>query len=236
MNTFSKSNTSIPMTGPRDSAMIRIMVVEDNVDYRTVIALAIDDATDMKLIGLFGTTEIALRTLETTRESEKPDILLLDLRLPGMSGLDALPLIHAASPATRIIILSQSDAPNDIARAISSGVSGYLLKSARLKEITEAIRTVSQGGGSLDKNVAQFILEKMTTKELFQINALTERENEILLMLSEGLVKKEIATQLGIGYSTVDTHVSHIYKKLGVSNAPAAVSKAYQSGILPKKK
>ena len=76
------------MTGPRDSAMIRIMVVEDNVDYRTVIALAIDDATDMKLIGLFGTTEIALRTLETTRESEKPDILLLDLRLPGMSGLE----------------------------------------------------------------------------------------------------------------------------------------------------
>jgi len=234
MNTFSKSNTSIPMTGPRDSAMIRIMVVEDNVDYRTVIALAIDDATDMKLIGLFGTTEIALRTLETTRESEKPDILLLDLRLPGMSGLDALPLIHAASPATRIIILSQSDAPNDIVRAISSGVSGYLLKSARLKEITEAIRTVSQGGGSLDKNVAKFILEKMTTKELFHIDALTERENEILLMLSEGFVKKEIATQLGIGYSTVDTHVSHIYKKLGVSNAPAAVSKAYQSGILPR--
>ena len=234
MNTFSKSNTSIPMTGPRDSAMIRIMVIEDNVDYRTVIALAIDDATDMKLIGLFGTTEIALRTLEATRESEKPDILLLDLRLPGMSGLDALPLIHAASPATRIIILSQSDAPNDIVRAISSGVSGYLLKSARLKEITEAIRTVSQGGGSLDKNVAKFILEKMTTKELFHIDALTERENEILLMLSEGLVKKEIATQLGIGYSTVDTHVSHIYKKLGVSNAPAAVSKAYQSGILPR--
>ena len=234
MNTFSKSNTSIPMTGPRDSAMIRIMVIEDNVDYRTVIALAIDDATDMKLIGLFGTTEIALRTLETTRESEKPDILLLDLRLPGMSGLDALPLIHAASPATRIIILSQSDAPNDIVRAISSGVSGYLLKSARLKEITDSIRTVSQGGGSLDKNVAKFILEKMTTKELFHIDALTERENEILLMLSEGLVKKEIATQLGIGYSTVDTHVSHIYKKLGVSNAPAAVSKAYQSGILPR--
>ena len=234
MNTFSKSNTSIPMTGPKDSAMIRIMVVEDNIDYRTVIALAIDDATDMELTGLFGTTEIALRTLEMTNESDQPDILLLDLRLPGMSGLDALPLIHAASPATRIIILSQSDAPNDIVRAISSGVSGYLLKSARLKEITDSIRTVSQGGGSLDKNVAKFILEKMTTKELFHIDVLTERENEILVMLSEGFVKKEIATQLGIGYSTVDTHVSHIYKKLGVSNAPAAVSKAYQSGILPR--
>jgi DNA-binding NarL/FixJ family response regulator len=110
------------------------MVVEDNVDYRTVIALAIDDAADMELIGLFGTTEIALRTLETTNELDRPDILLLDLRLPGMSGLDALPLIHAASPTTRIIILSQSDAPSDIVQAMSSGVSGYLLKSARLKE------------------------------------------------------------------------------------------------------
>ena len=222
------------MTETNDGNIIRIMVVEDNVDYRSVIALAIDDAVDMELTGLFGTTEIALRTLETTTKSEQPNILLLDLRLPGMSGLDALPLIHAASPKTRIIILSQSDAPRDIVQAISAGVSGYLLKSSRLKEITEAIRTVSQGGGSLDKNVAQFILEKMTTKELLQIDTLTERESEILVMLSEGLVKKEIATQLGIGYSTVDTHVSHIYKKLGVSNAPAAVSKAYQSGILPR--
>ncbi len=222
------------MTETNGCNKIRIMVIEDNVDYRTVIALAIDDAIDMELTGLFGTTEIALRTLETITESEQPNILLLDLRLPGMSGIDALPLIHAASPKTRIIILSQSDTPGDIVQAISAGVSGYLLKSSRLKEITEAIRTVSQGGGSLDKNVAQFILEKMTKKELLQIDTLTERESEILAMLSEGLVKKEIATQLDIGYSTVDTHVSHIYKKLGVSNAPAAVSKAYKSGILPK--
>jgi DNA-binding NarL/FixJ family response regulator len=203
------------MTVHKDNALIRIMVVEDNADYRSVIALAIEDTSDMSMTGAFGTTEIALRTLKDTSESERPDVVLLDLRLPGMSGLDAIPLFHATSPKTRII------------------VSGYLLKGARLAEITEGIRTVSQGGGSLDKNIAQFILTKMTAKRPSDANDLTERENEILALLGKGCVKKEIATQLGIGYSTVDTHVSHIYKKLGVSNAPAAVSQAYQKGILP---
>jgi DNA-binding NarL/FixJ family response regulator len=185
------------------------------------------------MTGAFGTTEIALRTLKDTAEPERPDVVLLDLRLPGMSGLDAIPLFHATSPRTRIIVLSQSDTPEDIMQAISAGVSGYLLKGARLAEITESIRTVSQGGGSLDKTIAQFILAKMTAKKPNNVNDLTERENEILVLLGKGCVKKEIATQLGIGYSTVDTHVSHIYKKLGVSNAPAAVSQAYQKGILP---
>ena len=149
MTTLNNNHTSNPMATPQETRMIRIMVVEDNVDYRSVIAMAIDDAVDMELTGLFGTTEIALRTIEKSIDPELPDILLLDLRLPGISGLDAIPLIHEATPGTRIIILSQSDEPSDIVRAISAGVSGYLLKSARLKEITDAIRTVSQGGGCL---------------------------------------------------------------------------------------
>ncbi len=219
----------------QDDAVIRIMVVEDNAEYRSVIALAIEDASGMSLTGAFGTTEIALRTLKNIAESKRPDVVLLDLRLPGLSGLDAIPLFHATSPKTRIIVLSQSDAPEDIMQAISAGVSGYLLKGARLTEITEGIRTVSQGGGSLDKNIAQFILTQMTAKKSGDANDLTEREYEILILLGKGCVKKEIATQLGIGYSTVDTHVSHIYKKLGVSNAPSAVSQAYQKGILPNR-
>ena len=165
------------MTVHKDNALIRIMVVEDNADYRSVIALAIEDTSDMSMTGAFGTTEIALRTLKDTSESERPDVVLLDLRLPGMSGLDAIPLFHATSPKTRIIVLSQSDAPEDIMQAISAGVSGYLLKGARLAEITEGIRTVSQGGGSLDKNIAQFILTKMTAKRPSDANDLTEREN-----------------------------------------------------------
>ncbi len=214
------------------TASIKLMVVEDNPAYRDVLTLAVNDQDDMVLTGQFGTTEIALRTLEATPAADQPDILLLDLRLPGMNGLDAIPLIHAASPATRIIVLSQSDDPQNIVRAITAGVSGYLLKDASLQQITDGIRTVASGGGSLDKTVARFLLERMRHPAATPSGPLTEREREILELLAEGLLKKEIATRLGIGYSTVDTHVSHIYAKLHVPNAPAAVSEAYRRGIL----
>ena len=211
---------------------IRIMVIEDNPAYRDVLALAVQDQDDMVLVGQFGTTEIALRTLEATPAADQPNILLLDLRLPGMNGLDAIPLIHTAAPATRVIILSQSDDPQNIVRAISAGVAGYLLKDASLQQIIDGINTVAAGGASLDKNVARFILESMRQPALTSSSPLTDREREILGLLAEGLLKKEIATKLGIGYSTVDTHVSHIYAKLQVANAPAAVSEAYRRGIL----
>jgi len=211
---------------------IKIMVIEDNQAYRDVLTLAVSDQDDMVLAGQFGTTEIALRTLEAMLATDQPDILLLDLRLPGMNGLDAIPLIHAAAPTTRIIVLSQSDAPQDIVQAISAGVSGYLLKAASLQQITDGIRTVAAGGASLDQNVARFILDTMRQPAATTSGPLTEREREILELLAQGLLKKEIAIQLGIGYSTVDTHVSHIYGKLRVANAPAAVSEAYRRGIL----
>jgi len=211
---------------------IKIMVIEDNQAYRDVLTLAVSDQDDMVLTGQFGTTEIALRTLEAIPSTDQPDILLLDLRLPGINGLDAIPLIHGAAPTTRIIVLSQSDTPQDIVQAISAGVSGYLLKEASLKQITDGIRTVAAGGASLDQNIARFILDTMRQPAPATSGPLTDREQEILELLAEGLLKKEIAAHLGIGYSTVDTHVSHIYAKLQVPNAPAAVSEAYRLGIL----
>lgn len=220
------------MTVPTDS--IRIMLVEDNADYRRVIAMAIEDQPGMQLLRHFGTTEVALRTLSAAATADQPDILLLDLRLPGMGGLEAIPLIRKAAPAVKIIVLSQSDEPRDIYRAIATGVSGYLLKSATLEEITNGIRMVAAGGASLDKHVARYILDAMRP-QLAAMPPLTDREQNILELLAEGLVKKEIARRLGIGYATVDTHVSHIYAKLNVPNAPAAVSQAYERGILPSR-
>ncbi len=219
------------MTTPPDS--MRIVLVEDSAEYRRVVAMAIDEQPDMRLLQQFGTSEVALRTLSAAAATDQPDILLLDLRLPGMGGLEAIPLFRKAAPAVKIIVLSQSDEPHDIYRAIAAGVAGYLLKSATLEEIATGIRMVAAGGASLDKHVARYILESLRPPTPEAMPLLTDREREIVELLAEGLVKKEIARRLGIGYATVDTHVSHIYAKLNVANAPAAVSQAYARGILP---
>ena len=128
------------MTNAEAGPVIRIMLVEDNAAYREVIALAITDQSDMTMVADFGTTEGALQHLEAMSPDKQPDILLLDLRLPGMNGLEAISHFHGMAAAMRIIVLTQSDTPGDIARAIREGVSGYLLKRATLAEITHGIR------------------------------------------------------------------------------------------------
>jgi DNA-binding NarL/FixJ family response regulator len=215
---------------------IKVMLVEDNPEYREVINLALDDEADIELTSQFGTSEIALRSLQDMSTRKVPDLVLLDLRLPGMDGLDSLPYFRSSLPDAKIIILTQSDEEADVLRAISRGASGYLLKSSTLGQITDGIRSVMDGGAPLDAGVARFILEtlKDSLPKGETENMLTERELEILTLLGEGLVKKEIADQLGISYTTVDTHVGHIYEKLEVRNAPSAVNKAHRLGLFPR--
>ena len=211
------------------------MLVEDNKDYREVVNLAIEEEKDIEIMAQYGTAEIALRSLQSM-SAPRPEIVLLDLRLPGMSGLDSIRYFREYAPDTKIIILTQSDQEADVLRAILLGASGYLLKSARVKEIVDGIRLVHNGGATLDSSVAKFLLQNLQSrlpKETLNMG-LSDRELEILKLLSEGLVKKEIAEKLEIGYSTVDTHVSHIYEKLHVNNAPSAVGKAYRLGLFSK--
>jgi DNA-binding NarL/FixJ family response regulator len=212
---------------------IRIMLVEDNRDYRSVIEHALEVEPDIELVSQFGTPEIALRSLEQ-RDGNLPDLILLDLRLPGMDGLEALPWFQKALPDAKVIILTQSDAEADVLKAIKLGASGYLLKSSRANQLTDGIRSVMAGGASLETGVARVIIETLQTKlpDSEPKELLSKREFEILTLLAEGLVKKKICEQLNLSYSTVDTHVAHIYNKLNASNAPAAVSQAYRKGIL----
>lgn len=212
---------------------IRIMMVEDHPGYRKTINLALEADSDIELVSEFGTAERALRSSYGQSASEKPDIILLDISLPGINGVDALPDFRSSFPEAKVIILTQSEQEGDILRAIELGASGYLLKSASLSHIREGIRTVMDGGASLDPKVASLILKNLQAQLPHHETkpVLSEREMEVLALLAKGLVKKEIADQLNISFSTVATHVMHIYEKLNEHNAPAAIHKAHILGL-----
>lgn len=212
---------------------IHIIIIEDHRAYREVVEMALAKEPDMELNGQFSTAEAALQSLLHDQKYKGTDIVLLDLNLPAMSGLAALPLISEACPGAKIIVLIQSDREEDVLKAITLGASGYLLKSASRREISDGIRTVMGGGASLDVSVAKFILNTLRT-HLPQTMAepmLSKRELEIMTLLAEGLSKKEIASKLDISATTVVTYIERMYEKLNVTNAPAAVNKAHRFGL-----
>ena len=211
---------------------IKVLLIEDNPEYRDVITLALETAQGIVLENQYGNAEVAIRNIQNGK-IPVPGIILLDLRLHGMSGIEAIKYLKQAAPRAKIIMLTQSDNEADVLRAIAEGASGYLLKSAQIQDIVGGIRSVHAGGATFDPDVARYILDNLQSRmpEVSIDVSLSDRETEILTLLSEGLVKKEIADRLSIGYSTVDTHVKHIYEKLHVTNAPSAVSRAYRLGI-----
>jgi DNA-binding NarL/FixJ family response regulator len=162
----------------------------------------------------------------------------LDLGLPGMSGHEAIPKLLEIVPEAKIIVISQANQEKSVLDAIALGASGYLLKSATAAQIIRAIHEVNDGGNPLDAKIAGYLLKNMNSVRSSgaEKGALTKRELEVLDLVAKGLVKKEIAGQLGIGETTVVSHVKNIYEKLGTTNAPAAVAQAYEKGLLPRRK
>ena len=213
---------------------IHLILVEDHPEYREVIEMTLAMEPDMKLTGAFGSAEGALHGLLHLSQHKDTDVVLLDLNLPGMSGLEAMPLITEAAPHAKVIVLSQSDKEADVLQAITLGAAGYLLKSATDTQITEGIRIVVNGGASLDTGVARFILKALKAKRSkaeSKAPTLSKREMEVLTLMAEGHVQKEIAERLAISNYTVNDHVNRIYEKLHVANAPAAVDKAHRFGL-----
>ena len=216
------------------SDKIKIMIIEDHPEYREIVGMTLARESDMELVSEYGTAERALRSFNASRVPVKPDVVLLDLNLPGMDGLKALSMLSGELPNAKVIMLTQSDSEQDVLKAIMLGASGYLLKSSSASQLVEGIRTVAGGGALLDTNIARYVLTTLQTKlpqDDFE-SLLSARELEILTLLAEGLVKKEIAEQLSISVTTVVTHVSNIYVKLDVNNAPAAIATAFRKGIL----
>lgn len=216
---------------------IRVMMVEDHPEYREVIEIALHKASGIELISEFGTAERALRSLQEMETRKEPNVILLDLNLPGMSGLEAIPYFSKTIPDSKIIILSQSNQEADVLQAITLGAAGYLLKSSTVTQITEGIRTVMEGGAPIDAGVAKYILAtlKAPPQKKESLPALSDREMEILTLIAKGHLKKEIAEMLGISVYTVVTHAGHIYQKLNVANAPSAIDKAHTLGLFRQK-
>lgn len=210
---------------------LRVMLIEDSPAYRKGIAFALEEREDMELVSEFGTAEIALRSLDEAQ----PELILLDLNLPGMSGLDAIPLIKTKAPETDIIILTQSDKEADVLLAVERGAAGYLLKASSIDQLMKGILHVREGGATLDPNLARFILDTLQqklTKPASESNSnLSKRELEILTLIADGLAQKQIAAQLKISIYTVTEYIQNIYEKLKVPNAPAAVNKAHRLGL-----
>ncbi|MEM7457165.1 MAG: response regulator transcription factor [Planctomycetota bacterium] len=217
-----------------NATTINVTLIEDNPEYSEVIKLALQSQPGIRLTDQFGTAEMALRGLSNATLSAMPHLIILDIRLPGISGLDALPELIKAAPHAKILMLTQSNQEEDVINAIAHGAAGYLLKSATLEQLVDGIKTVVSGGAPIDPGVARYILDSLRDAKSEPAppdsgeRRLSKRELQILTLIAEGCVKKEIASRLEISYTTVDTHVGRIYSKLNVTNAPSAVNKAHR--------
>lgn len=214
-------------------SQLKLMLVEDSRAFTRVVELALGEDPAIDQVVSFGTAEAALRSLNTLHRFV-PDVVILDISLPGMSGLEAIPHLLDAIRNVPIVMLSQSDEEDDVIQALSLGAMGYLLKSATSEEIRAAVRNIASGGTVLDTGVSNYVIEKLRkqTKKEKVDHQLSKRELATLVLMAEGLSRKEIADKFGVSITTVVTHINRIYRKLEVPNAPAAISKAYRCGML----
>ncbi len=207
------------------SRRIRILVVDDHPVVREGLVAILEDEPDFEVGGAVGSAEDALALAARVR----PDVVLLDLELPGMDGIEAIPRLAAAVPGARVLVLTAYETDERVLGAIRAGARGYLLKGAAAGEIAQAIRTVHAGGSSLDPRVAAKVLTQMRAPRRSTLSA---RERAVLRLVADGLSGKQIARQLSITESTVKFHITSILNKLGAENRAQAVAKAAERGLL----
>jgi len=206
--------------------MIRILIVDDHPVVREGLMAVLEGIPDIRVVGTAQSAEEALAAIKTVR----PDIVLLDLELPGMSGIDAIPRLIAGGDHVRVIVLTAYDTEERVLGAIRAGAGGYLLKGAAAAEIVHAIRAVREGGSYLTPRVATQVMAQVVSRG--RSGVLSEREREVLRLIAQGQSNKQIGRQLSITERTVKFHVTSIFNKLGADNRAQAIAVAARRGLL----
>ena len=218
------------MQAEKVNKQISIWLVEDNKRYRKTLAGLIDRTSGLVCPQSFSSCEEAL---EEVQAAEKPDVILLDIGLPGMSGIAGIAKFKEFLPVTHILILTVYDDNVNLFEALCAGASGYLLKDSAPEKIIDSIQEVLAGGAPMNMKIAHKVLEMFTHFKPKKTDyGLTEREKEILQLLIAGLTKQQIGDKLFISFHTVNTHLKNIYGKLHVNTRTGAVSKVYKENLL----
>ncbi|HEX6394284.1 MAG TPA: response regulator transcription factor [Acidimicrobiales bacterium] len=206
--------------------MTRVLVVDDHPIFRDGLAGLLATLPDMQVVATASTAEEALAHLA----ENSPDVVLMDINLPGTSGVEATRQIASIAPTTKVLMVTMVDDDDSVLAALAAGARGYILKEAAAEEISAAVRTIAAGGAVLGARIASRLLTKTPTNRpeptLAPGEQLTAREREVLTLLADGTTNKDIARMLGISLKTVQNHVSRILDKLQAADRTQAVLRA----------
>ena len=216
------------------SAKIRLLLADDHAVLRSGLRLLLSEQPDMEVVGEASDGEEAI---EKARELS-PDVLLLDITMPGVGGLEALDRIKKENPQIRIVVLTMHDDESYMERIMTSGGSGYVLKRAADTELLSAIRAVHQGGVYLHPSMTRALVNQLQRRTAAQErqshleSKLSEREREVLKLIAQGYTNKEIADMIFLSVKTVETHKAHIMDKLELRSRAELVRYALDNGLL----
>lgn len=210
------------------SAAITAMVVEDDTSVRNILTTWLREADGFDCVGVFPDVESAIPQIAHA----KPDVVLVDINLPGLSGIECVRQLKPRVPNTQFVMLTVYEDSNHIFDALSAGATGYLIKTTSREALISALREVRAGGSPMSGNIARKVVQLLHQPKsaLKPAEELSKRENEVLALLAQGYLYKEIADALGIGLETVNTYIRRIYEKLHVHSRAQAVARFAQLG------
>jgi DNA-binding NarL/FixJ family response regulator len=206
--------------------VIRVVVVDDHPIVRQGLVAALGDEADLDVVGAAGSVEECLPLVARLQ----PDVVLLDLELPGTGGIEGIPRLTEAAPTAKVLVFTAYDTDERVLGAIRAGAKGYLLKGASAADLASAVRAVASGGSALAPRVAAKLVSAVNAPRTS--TALSPREREVLRLIAQGLPSKQIARTLGIAERTVKFHTTSLLHKLGADNRAQAVALAAQRGLL----